>query len=176
MPNMIGKKSTVGIEYDISDSKLFTGYARLWFEGNSLGSLSELIYLDGYLAGGLMDIMKKGRLQPIFWGESQEEIFCKLNEALCISDDDFYDDEKNDLSELARSYSVNFGTLLDDFTVFSFKGETGEGNILWEISSPVDNVAHAELKNYPRRIFSSKFSYDDIELLINKIESLKVGS
>lgn len=59
MPNMIGTKSTVGIEYDIYDSKLFMGYARLWFEGNSLGALSELIYLDGYLVGGLMDIMKK---------------------------------------------------------------------------------------------------------------------
>ncbi|HFV9294362.1 TPA: hypothetical protein ACIAIE_004237 [Serratia fonticola] len=176
MPNMIGTKSTVGIEYDISDSNLFTGYARLWFEDNSLGSLSELIYLDGYLVGGLMNIMKKVRLRPIFLGESQEETFCKLNEALCISDDDFYDDEKNDLSELARSYSVTFGTLLDDFTIFSFKGEADEGNILWEISSPVENVVHAELKNYPRRIFSSKFSYDDIELLINKIESLKVGA
>lgn len=114
-------------------------------------------------------------MQPIFWGNSQDETFCKLNEAWCISDDDSYDDEKNDLSELARSYSVNFGTLLDDFTVFSFKGETGEGNILWEISSPVENVVHTELKNYSRRIFSSKFSHDDIELLINKIESLKVG-
>ncbi|ANI30567.1 hypothetical protein PL78_12115 [Yersinia entomophaga] len=176
MPNMIGTKSTVGIEYDISDSKLFMGYARLWFEGNSLGALSELIYLDGYLVGGLMDIMKKERLQPILGGESQEAIFCKLNEALCISDDDFYDDEKNDLSDLARSYSVSFGTFLDDFTVFSFRDESGEGNILWQISSPVENVAHAELKNYPRRIFYSKFIYDDIELLINRIESLKAGA
>jgi hypothetical protein len=176
MPNLIGIKSTVGIEYDIFDSKLFMGYARLWFEGDSLGALSELICLDGYLVGSLMGIMKNARLLPIFWGESQEEIFCNLNEALCISGDDFYDDEKSDLSELARSYSVNFGTLLDDFTFFSFKGEADEGNILWEISSPVENVAHAELKNYPRRIFSSKFSYDDIELLINKIESLKVGA
>lgn len=50
-------------------------------------------------------------------------MFCKLNEALCIYDDNFYYDEKNDLSNLAISYSVNFGAFLDDFTVFSFRGE-----------------------------------------------------
>lgn len=48
---LVGKKEFIGVEYRILDEK--RGYSKIWLGGNSLGTCEDIIYLTGYLVGGL---------------------------------------------------------------------------------------------------------------------------
>lgn len=57
--NVIGNKTSIAIEYVLTDSVELMGYARFWFSNQPLGSLEDLIYFEGYLLGCLEDLLHK---------------------------------------------------------------------------------------------------------------------
>lgn len=168
MSNIIGHKDTMALEYFIIDEKLFMGYARLWFNGDFLGTMEDVIYFDGYIIGGLLDLLNKKELSDRYFSDEYITTF-KLLEADLLSDND----ESTDVGELSQCFSVHMGTLLDDFTVFSYKIDDEKGVILWEISSIDENIPFNDLKHYPRKIFTKEFNYNDVRWIIRNLYLIK---
>lgn len=59
MTTVIGKPSTLALEYCIADASMMMGYSLFWLGNASLDSIEELDYLDGYVMGCLQDLRQK---------------------------------------------------------------------------------------------------------------------
>ena len=168
MDIVIGDKSSIAAEICVANQESFVGHARIWVNNNFFGSLFELIYLDGYLAGGLMDILKKNNLNKKYSGMTHQELFNNLENDLCS------DDCNNDI---ARSFCVNFGTITDIFSVYSYKKTNEIGVILWKIRDDLNvydpYTLYEDLKGYPNKIFCEEFEYKELCRIIDGLYAVK---
>lgn len=97
---LIGDKRSMAIEYRVANPASLTAHARLWFEGQQLGSLKDVIYLDGYLLGCLSDLARKPCLAPRYQNKDAYQLFNILEQELGSWDED----DGHDLSEQARPF------------------------------------------------------------------------
>ncbi|TDB42638.1 hypothetical protein [Photorhabdus khanii] len=164
MTHIIGDKSTFAVEYSLENREKLIGRARLWINGFFLGSLSDTIFFDGYLVGGLTDILTKPKLNETYLASDNHLIYDSLEKDMGLFDDEKYD--------LAKSFSVNFGTWSDYFDVYSYKVTDNIGAILWKCTGHNDGLE--DLVEYPRCIFHEQFRYDELVNIINRLHS--VGS
>ncbi len=154
----LGNKSSFAVEYAIQNSCNAIGCARLWINGHFLGSLYDTIYIDGYLIGGLTEILNKNRLDERYLTSDETTLFELLEKDLA-TDNERYD--------LARHYAVNLGTWTDYFDVYSYRLTDTKGVILWRFRE--NNGALLDLATYPTRVFSEQFEYDELEEVIRKV-------
>lgn len=158
---VLGNKSSLAVEYAIQSSRNSIGYARLWINGHFLGSLYDTIYIDGYLIGGLTEILKKNRLDERYLTSDETAIFALLEK------DRAADDERYDM---ASRYTVNLGTWTDYFNVYSYRLTDAKGAILWQFRDNNDDLL--DLATYPTRVFSEQFEYDELEEVIRKVSAV----
>lgn len=124
MKKIIGNKEEFAIEYKILDKELYTGYAKIWFNNNSIGTFEDLIYLKSYLFNGLEEILNSVEFDLINKENEIKKTFMYLYENL--------DNLDNDLN--TYKYTCSFGTFCDDYLIFSYKQEN-HIFILWKILS-----------------------------------------
>lgn len=96
------------------------GYAKIWFGSNFLGTEEDYIYLDGYLLEGLRSISFSPEIDMLVVSD-EKEMFRKLIKRLNDLDD-------NNIYRYVR----NFGTMTDDFLIFSFMYENNI-HIMWKL-------------------------------------------
>jgi len=163
MTLLIGDKSRIAVEYSILNREMFVGCARLWFNNSFIGSLSDTIYLDGYLLGGCYEILSKPVLNDRYLFDDPVKIYES------IYDDKLCDDEE--LYGLALSYRVNFGTWSDFFDIYSYKLSESTGAILWKLIDKYDGLK--DLINYPSCVFYETFNYSDLIEIMDQLNSIK---
>lgn len=159
----LGNKSSFAVEYALQNSRNSIGYARLWINGHFLGSLYDTIYIDGYLIGGLTEILNKNRLDERYLTSDETAIFALLEK------DRAADDERYDM---ASRYAVNLGTWTDYFNVYSYRLTDAKGVILWQFRENNDDLL--DLAAYPTRVFSEQVEYDELKDVIRKISAALV--
>jgi hypothetical protein len=153
---IIGDKSTFAIEYEITDINELMGNARIWFNDEYIGSKKELIYLKSYLLDNLKQISRKQNLDMLI-GDDIIETFNKLKKRLDNLDD----------SEI-RKYLVSFGTLSDDYLIFSFMTADNYICVLWKL---VGEYPYFDDINYnDRKIKFIKILKDKYLIELSKIE------
>ncbi|PXY98824.1 hypothetical protein DKK71_00715 [Snodgrassella alvi] len=164
MTLLIGDKSRIAVEYSIHNRESFFGCARLWFNNSFIGSLSDTIYLDGYLLGGCYKILSKPMLNDRYSFDNPVKIYESIYEDQLCDDDDLHD--------LALSYRVNFGTWSDYFNIYSYKLSESTGAILWKLIDRCYDEAE-DLINYPSCIFYETFNYSDLIEIMDQLNSIK---
>lgn len=162
MTLLIGDKSRIAVEYSILNRESFFGCARLWFNNSFFGSLSDTIYLDGYLLGGCYEILSKPVLNDRYSFDNPVKIYKSIDDDL-LRDDDNHD--------LALSYRVNFGTWSDFFDIYSYKLSESTGAILWKLIDKYDELK--DLINYPSCVFYKTFNYSDLIEIMDQLNSIK---
>ena len=160
---LIGDKSRIAVEYSIHNRESFFGCARLWFNNSFIGSLSDAIYLDGYLLGGCYEILSKPMLNDRYLFDDPVKIYES------IDDDKLCDDEE--LYGLALSYRVNFGTWSDFFDIYSYKLSESTGAILWKLINTYGDAK--DLINYPSCVFYETFNYSDLIEIMDQLNFIK---
>ena len=128
---LVGNKNDFGVEYKVKSINPLMGYAKVWFGGDYLGTSEDYIYLEGYLLSGLRDISFS--LEIDFPLSDKDEMFLKLYSRLQDSND-------NNIHRYVR----NFGTMTDDFAIFSFLHESTI-HILWKLIN--DDTPFSDLNN-----------------------------
>ena len=152
---IIGLKEQFTVEYKIVDHKRLMGYSKIWFGINSLGTIEDLIYIDGYLIKGLQKIANSIYIDMDVESD-KNMLFNKLNARL------------NDLNDNEiRKYLKIFGTFCDDFTLFSFLIKN-EINIIWKLNS--NNTLFSDLNSQNLEVNHFKI---DKNLYTNILEEIK---
>ena len=160
---IIGDKSRIAVEYSIHNREIFFGCARLWFNNSFIGSLSDTIYLDGYLLGGCYEILSKPMLNDRYSFDDPVKIYKSIDDDTLCDDDELYG--------LALSYRVNFGTWSDFFDIYSYKLSESTGAILWKLIDTYGDVK--DLINYPSCVFYETFNYSDLIEIMDQLNSIK---
>ena len=119
---LIGDKLIFALEYDIQDRNELMGYSRVWFGNNYIGSKKELIYIKSYLLDNLKRMGSIGELYVNLSNENNHEKYKILEKKLMNLDDD-----------IIHRYLVSFGTLADDYTIFSYLDESNNICIIWKL-------------------------------------------
>jgi hypothetical protein len=138
----LGEKENLGVELIVlqRDKNHLIGYARIWLGGNSLGTISDCIYLESYLLGGLERFLGVGTMTYSNFPQNPEGQLLYLIE------------KSNDLDDTTSDrYLVNFGTFMDCFELRAFKKD-GYVTILWKCLP--DRGIFPDLLNYPKETFS----------------------
>lgn len=164
----IGDKRTLAIEYSLANPASMTAHARLWCESQQLGSLEDLIYLDGYLLGCLLDMRKKPLLTARYQGKDDHQLFSTLNQDL----ESWDEDDDKDFSEEARPYLLTCGTLFDCYTVFSYRLDETHGRIMWQITCDEENTPFEDLRTASRDVHFATFDYTELASLISELQSV----
>lgn len=162
--NLIGKKSTLAVEYFFENKEKFIGRARFWINDLFFGSLGDTIFLDGYLIGGLNEILNKGHLNQRYLFDNYCSTYEQLEEDIL----DFNGEEY----ELAENFNVNLGTWSDYFNIYSYKLTNETGAILWRFVDTGDSLE--DLIDYPKNIFYEEFRYDGLRHIVNGLILLKL--
>lgn len=166
MTLLIGNKEIIAIEYVVADPESRMGHGRLWFEGQPLGSLEDLIYFDGYLLGCLQDLQKKPPLTDRYRGTDKHRLFHALYDDLCSYDED----DSKDFSETAWPYNLTCGTLFDCYSVFAYRQDDEQGRILWRLEGDRENLFN-DLKHASRDVHVADFSYERLRVLASEFEN-----
>jgi len=164
---LIGNKLTIAIEYEVTSQAPLMGHGRLWFEGQPLGSLEDLIYLDGYLLGCLEDLVKKPRLTQRYQHMDEQGLFLQLDGDLSSYDEE----DSKDFSEQARPYFVTCGTLFDCYLVFSYRLDDVRGSIMWRLEGDIDDLPFNDLKQASRADHFATFEYAQLLTLISEFRT-----
>ncbi|MCR6720425.1 MAG: hypothetical protein NVV59_09040 [Chitinophagaceae bacterium] len=119
---ILGDKNRLAIEVSgvKSDSDLM-GYARLWLDGVVLGDFSEYIYLDGYLLGGLHQMLNIGWITDEGLPTDIDQQFQYFEKKSTEGDDVGID-----------SYRVSFGTMTDSFDMWSYRKDNAI-TLIWRL-------------------------------------------
>ncbi|MER1759421.1 hypothetical protein [Proteus mirabilis] len=160
----IGTKNTLAVEYFFENKEKFIGRAKFWVNGLFFGSLNDTIFFDGYLIGGLNEILNKKHLNQRYLLDN----YCSTYELLEADILDFNGEEY----ELAESFNVNLGTWSDYFNIYSYKLTDEIGAILWKFVDTSDSLE--DLIDYPKNIFYEEFSYDELHHIVNNLKLLKL--
>ncbi|AIP97760.1 hypothetical protein CFSAN000560_19450 [Salmonella enterica subsp. arizonae str. CFSAN000560] len=163
MTLLIGDKSRIAVEYSIDNREKLIGRAKIWLNHVFIGSLSDTIFIDGYLIGGFNEILSKMVLNDRYLSDNPIKIYESINNDMLCDDDILYD--------LAKSYRVNFGTWSDYFNVYSYKLSKNTGVILWQLTERNDELK--DLINYPSCVFYETFNYSDLFEIIDHLNSIK---
>ncbi|MBS6113889.1 MAG: hypothetical protein KIA09_23695 [Citrobacter freundii] len=163
MTLLIGDKSRIAVEYLIDNQEKLIGRAKLWLNHVFIGSLSDTIFIDGYLIGGFNEILSKMVLNDRYLSDNPIKIYESINNDMLCDDDKLYD--------LAKSYRVNFGTWSDYFNIYSYKLSESTGVILWQLTERNDELK--DLINYPSCVFYETFNYSDLFKIIDNLNSIK---
>jgi len=145
MKNIIGNKEEFAIEYKIQDKELYTGYAKIWFNNNSIGTFEDLIYLKSYLFNGLEDILNSIEFDFNQKEDNIEKTFKYLYKNL--------ENRDNDLN--TYKYTCSFGTFCDDYMIFSYKYHT-DIYILWRVLSK--KTIFSDININDKKIHYAKFN------------------
>lgn len=119
---IIGEKTQFAVEFEITDPIEGMGYARIWFNGAYIGSAKDLIYLKSYLLINLRRIGERSHLHS----EAKDDI--KSNYPLL--ENRLQDLNDNEI----RKYLISFGTLSDDYTLFSYLTNDNHIVIVWKLT------------------------------------------
>ncbi|HAT4066368.1 TPA: hypothetical protein L0163_004723 [Citrobacter freundii] len=163
MTLLIGDKSRIAVEYLIDNQEKLIGRAKLWLNHVFIGSLSDTIFINGYLIGGFNEILSKMVLNDRYLSDNPIKIYESINNDMLCDDDKLYD--------LAKSYRVNFGTWSDYFNIYSYKLSESTGVILWQLTERNDELK--DLINYPSCVFYETFNYSDLFKIIDNLNSIK---
>lgn len=165
---LIGNKHSIAIESAMTHMGSALGHACLWFGNEQLGSLEDLIYLDGYLLGCLLDMRKKPHLTARYQGKDDHQLFSTLNQDL----ESWDEDDDKDFSEEARPYLLTCGTLFDCYTVFSYRLDETHGRIMWQITCEEENTPFEDLRTASRDVHFATFDYTELASLISELQSV----
>ncbi|MFJ4453236.1 hypothetical protein ACIP1G_05000 [Pseudomonas sp. NPDC089392] len=168
MIRLIGDKRSMAIEYRVANPASLTAHARLWFEGQQLGSLEDVIYLDGYLLGCLRDLARKPCLAPRYQNKGAHLLFNILEQEL----GSWNEDDGHDLSEQARPYLLTCGTLFDCYSVFAHRLDDTHGRIMWKITGDEQAMPFEDLRHTSRDICIANFSYSELAALTEEIQAV----
>lgn len=160
----IGDKSQMAVEYYIENESKFIGRATFWIHNNFFGSLDDTIFFDGYLIGGLVDVLNKNELSNRYSLDKYSDIYYLLDRDRDIGDDELY--------ELANSYHINLGSWSDYFDIYSYRLTKDSGVILWKFIGGNDDLK--DLINYPSCVFHEEFNYSELSDLIEKIRTINI--
>jgi len=164
MTTVIGNPSTLALEYCIADASKMMGYSRLWVGNASLGSIEELVYLDGYVMGCLQDLRRKGTLHARYAHLQGPALFHALDDDLRLSDQCAAADSR----EEAYPYLLQCGTLFDVYAVFASRNETGAFCVLWRLESPVGDLPYSDLAAATHEIHSAEFTGEQLDAVIEQ--------
>lgn len=121
---IIGDQSKFALEYEIVDKRNLLGYSRIWFGGQYIGSKKELIYFKSYLFDNLQKIGRIGKLD---------------NNPDSAKDIEMYDILEKRLNDLEDEYIykhlVSFGTLSDDYIIFSYLDTNDSLCLTWKLDT-----------------------------------------
>ncbi len=168
---LIGNKRTLAIEYRVSNPVSMTAQARFWFENQPLGSVEDLVYLDGYVLGCLLDLEHKPLLTARYQNKDVQQVFSALDQDL----ESWQEDDDDDFSEDARPYLLTCGTLFDCYAVFAYRMDDTVGQIMWRIKGEEENLPFQDLKNASRDIHFATFSYAELAALITELKAVLAG-
>jgi len=161
MELFLGNRKEIGVELNVTGREThgtLMGYAKIWFGGNFLGSYHDYIYLDGYLLGGLSEMLKVGELNATNFPKD------------VVSQFHYFESRSNDLHDSEISgYLVSFGTLTDSFTKWVFK-EGANITILWKLENT--QSSYEDLKTYPSDIFKYTISFDRLEEFVERLDRI----
>lgn len=159
---LLGEKRKFAIEAEILEKKIndkLMGYARLWLGGVFFGTFSDYIYIDGYLLGGLSQIIKTKELSYADFPETKESQYSYLL------------DKNKNLDDEIDFYTASFGTFSDNFVFWVYKQGT-QICFLWRIRNNDFNLIHTELKEYPKEVFSYKMEYKEYVEFVNRFQRI----
>jgi hypothetical protein len=159
----LGSKDEIGVEIKVIDRnkhETLMGNAKLWFGGQFLGVFSDYIYLDGYLLGGLFQMLKVEELNDKkFPLESNAEY-----EYFVRRSNDLNDDEID-------GYRVSFGTLADNFNIWAYR-EANNIVILWKLVINEGGFTNEDLINYRKDVFKYAMNYDKFKEFSERLERI----
>ncbi|EFB2829530.1 hypothetical protein FHD45_22805 [Escherichia coli] len=162
MTQLIGDKSHIAVEYYLENKSVFIGRAKFWIHNAFFGSLDDTIFFDGYLIGGLVEVLNKDKLNNRYALNKPSEIYHLLDKDREFGDDDLYN--------LASSYRINLGTWTDYFDIYSYRITDNTGVILWRFIGGSDDLK--DLENYPLHVFCERINYDELSNLIERIRMI----
>ncbi|MFH6994547.1 hypothetical protein [Flavobacterium sp. FlaQc-48] len=152
---IVGNNSIFAVEYEVTDKKELMGYARIWFNGEYIGSKKELIYLKSYLLERLKRISEKKILNI-----NNDNIIEKYN----LLENRLNDLEDNDI----HKYLVSFGTLSDDYTIFSYLTDDDFICVIWKLVG--DYPCFDDINYNDRNVKFFKILKKDYLIELEKIE------
>jgi hypothetical protein len=155
MEELIGDKNSFAIEFSVTDKKNFMGYAKLWLDGNLLGSPRDLIYFNGYLFNLLDQFCCSKILDENFHHTSIFQTYRLLKKYTYEIEDDIYN---------ASRYSSTGSTFTDDYYIFSYL-ENGIINILWKVRK---NAFFEDLKKMRQGLFHFSMKKSEFCLLVSE--------
>lgn len=170
MTQLIGNKRTLAIEYHVINPVSMTAQARFWFENQPLGSLEDLVYLEGYVLGCLLDLENKPLLTERYQNKDTQQLFSTLDHDL-----ESWQEDDDDFSEDARPYFLTCGTLFDCYAVFAYRMDDTRGRIMWRISCAEEDLPFQDLKNASRDMHFATFSYAGLAALITELKAVLAG-
>jgi len=159
---LLGSKNDFGVEIKAtgkSNHGSLMGYARLWFGGNFFGTINSYIFLDGYLLGGLYQMLRTKYLNDVSFPEDVTEQFL------------YFKRRSNDLEDDEIDwYRFDCGTMTDDFYNWTYRKDDCL-TIIWKIRDQ-PNKYHEDLLGYPQSVFSYQIKYDDFKELVERLDRL----
>lgn len=165
MKIFIGTKDLFGIELDI-DAKdqngVYHGYARLWFEGDFLGTFEDHIFLKSYLSNQLLKILNAPEFDDSKFNSSEEKFKYFMQR-----DEDINDEEVD-------KFKFNFGTMSDCFSIRAYR-RCDELIILWKLWRTQKDIPFMDLKNYGNEVHEHRIQFSEFSkhvLFLDKILSI----
>jgi len=150
MRNLIGDKSSFGIEYEIVPSNPRLGYMRLWLEGKYIGEIEDIHVLSASLYQLEIDPTSIEGCQ--FINESPEKIY----ELMCLtSTTDTY------------KYVCSPGEAFDDFRIYWYTCN-GKLYFVWGL---VDEPFF-EYPGYPRGVQSAMVPVDEFQRIVAEVTKI----
>lgn len=145
---VIGDKSKIAVEYKITDQKNMMGYGKLWVENRFYGTNQDFIFIDGYLGGVLIDLLRTSELDydPSL---SNEQLYMLLRDSL----------------EINSKYLLSSSTFTDDFLCFKFSNRNTT-TLVWKMLN-TNQTVFTDLFNYPSEAQVGKFKTDDLINVLN---------
>lgn len=157
----LGIKDKIGVEVkvtDLNNSGGVMGYSRLWFGGNYFGNIKDYIYLDGYLLGGLFQMLNVPIINDNEFPSEKKKQFSYFNRRI----KDINDDEVN-------SYQISFGTFSDNFSTWVYRLDDCI-SIIWKINKKAESPLLKDFINYPPRVFGYTLLYNDFEEFVKRLD------
>lgn len=161
MELFLGNKNEIGVEAQVTSRNqdgTLMGYAKFWIKGSFLGSCYDYIYLDGYLLGGLFQMLRVSELSDANVSLNPEDQFV------------YFERKANDINDNEiDSYRVSFGTLTDSFLIWAYR-KNDNLVILWKFIG--NRVTYEDLKDYPREAVRHVVRYDKFEEFVERLNRI----
>lgn len=161
MELFLGNKNEIGVETQVTSRNqdgTLMGYAKFWVEGSFLGSFYDYIYLDGYLLGGLFQMLRVSELSDANFPLNPEDQFI------------YFEKKANDINDNEiDSYRVSFGTLTDSFLIWAYRKDDNLV-ILWKFIG--NQFTYEDLKDYPREAVKHVVTYDKFKEFVERLNRI----